>query len=755
MKTHLLIASALIVLATCANATVTVNSIDTPVPDALSVRVGGTITAANEAASFVFEYGITTAYGEVSQATAVDKNTSAHVQFTVASGLKANTHYHMRIKASGSVTKTPVYSGDVTFTTTSPVAVIQTSAPTVSQTLVEAGPYSGINFNISPDAGSFPFTYQWKKNGVNFGTATPYGYLNINSVTTSHGGTWTCIVSNPMPSSATSPGVLVTVATITKFPSSANAAIEGGTISASVTLTPANAAATYHWYTSSNASLTGIGTVSGQGTSKLTIAGVNANTEDEYQCDVTIGAKTLTLSTGLARIGLKPVISPISAQSFLVGEDTGGINVNVNSNIAVTTTVAGLPAGLKYSTSDQSITGAPAAATPIDEPAAVVITAKNANGTSTFAFPFTVNPLPSGLVGAWSGTLDRNGDAKQLGGKVTLNVTATGSVTGSVTLGTITYPVNTALATTTGSTSAALNATLRSGSNPTLSLALTLDTDVLSGDAGGAGASGRRNPWNPANPVPITGSFNCEFTPGTSQLSDVTYPHGYSTGSLALTGLGAVSASLRMADGTAVTASSTMGGNGDVPLFATLYSGNGSVLGTPNINGRDVTGTLSWNKQSTTAQVAYKAGFASHDLTCTGKRYVQPNPGLSQYYIGLAAGTNNAKLSVSDGGISAPFSQLFNVALNGAATISTDKALNPSAVTVTLDTATGAINGTFVLTLYVDPLNSKNNVYSTATYYGLAVPGLNEALGAFTYTVRNPATAANPILSGIVDVTGP
>ncbi|MDB6138704.1 MAG: hypothetical protein JWO94_1776 [Verrucomicrobiaceae bacterium] len=636
-------------------------------------------------------------------------------------------------------------STKATFTTV-PVAVTQTSAPQINHAaannvLLRIG-HDSLNLDIEPDAGSLPLTFQWNLNNKPYGKPSPSNALNLYPITPAMAGTWTCTVSNPIPSKATSPGLLVTMAGITGFPDNSNVAVEGGTITPTVTLTPANANATYLWHTENNASGLpgGIGIVSGQGTHKLTISNVNANTQDEvYHCDVTIGSTTVFLEAGRPHIALKPTIEQVSPLTLVIGQ---AVSAGLQINDAASATITGLPAGLKYSLANGEITGKPTVATPLDDPAAIIVIAKGPGGTSTYAFPLTVKPLPAGLVGSWAGILDRGGDPNALGGKVTLTVAPTGAVTGTVINGTTTVVFNTALTTYLNSTVAQLNLP---SSTPAKVVNLILGTDTLGGTVGSSAASGMRNVWNTFNPVAAAGAFNCKFSPDADGLADPAFPHGHSVATLTVTTLGAVTAAFHLADNTVVTGTTVMGGDGSLPLYVPLYSNGGSVLGTPKITDKTVGDSLSWNKVLTTAAVPYKAGFGARDMACTGARYVKPNASLNQYYLGLAGGTGNAHITFSDGvlGPVTPMSTAVTVTLAGGAVESN------ADLTITLVLASGATSGNFICHGTDTALNKA--VARTAPYYSLAIPGTGKAYGYFLSPVFTPSTSLTPSLSGIVE----
>ena len=744
------LAATLALLTTTAQASVTFQTPGTPDVNTTVATLYGSIQTSGESASTVFfEYGTTLSYGSATTPfiNSVAANSSGSGSAFI-SGLQANTTYHYRYVATGQTSGVVIGTSDYTFTT-APASVAAPNPPSARPSLVAVGGSVTLDLNVT---GTLPITSQWKHNGVLFGSPlTGTGVaIQLNPVVAGNAGAWACSFSNSVPSSAESSAVTLTVAGITTFPAT-KAAVQGGTITATVTLLPAGTSATYSWFISGNSSLTGIGSVSGQGTNTLTVSGVTPAADATYQCLVTVGGSTVTLNTGRAIIALTPTIASISAQTLRVGEPANiAVNVTANTATAATTVAKGLPAGLVYSSATGTITGACYAPTPLDDPLAITVQSTNANGTSTLAFPLTVNALDPDAVGGFTAFIPRDADSKGLGGRLTLQSTAVGAVTGSITLGTAVYPINAKLAGNAGLQAELKIPALASGANPKLDIDLTLGSDSVSGTivgpAGTAHPSGSRSSWNLYDPVPVPGVFNCYLTPGGTQLASALFPHGNSIASLTISSLGAVTCSGRMADGTAYTASSTLSDGGDVPLFASLYSGNGSVLGSLTVNNHSVSNSLNWLKLAAAAGRAYAAGFAAHDLTCTGYRYVKPNAVLGQIFIGLAAGANNARLNFTDSSLSKSISQVFTVSALSVPAL-------PPGFTMTLNAGTGMINGTFAVT---DPNPiATGSITRTGAYYAIAVPGSSpvNAYGFFTLpnlpAVGAPSITTNPVTSGV------
>ncbi len=613
---------------------------------------------------------------------------------------------------------------------------------------------AGVNNNLSVFATGDPtLMYQWKKNNVKVGVATTSSLLSFNPMKATDGGTWNCTVSNAVPSTATTPGALVTVADVSKFaPTPIN---EGGTLTATITLSPANAAAGYHWYITGNDTLSGVGTVTGQNTRSLVIKNITVSAGAVYHCDITLGAAMLTLSTTLPVINPKPVVHIVPDQIKQVGDNIS-IIVPID-NTPTSATVSGLPSGLKYAFSSGavSITGKPTTPTSPHDPAAVVITGTNKVGKSApMAFPMTILPLDPGVIGTFNGIIPRSSGNPNtsLGGKISVTITAAGTATGNATLGTFAYPFTTQVTPTDLETAQISMTGVKSGSQPVLDFTFTVTSDDLTGTLTCNGqnyaADALRNVWHTYNQVALPGNFNCAFQPGTTEFNSASYPHGSSFGTLTVSTLGAVTFSGRMADGTVVTASSTLAEGGDVPLFAVLYSGNGSIVGTPNIDDIAVTGALNWNKLPAAGGRLYTAGFAPHNLACTGSFYVKPNATLGRIFIGLPAGVNNALLSFSDSSNASLKNTVYQpvtVSVMSVPSIAAGSALPAgSTANLTLNAATGAINGNFTVTDQKPLAAMGVTVTRTGTYYGLAVPGSPSKAYGFYNLPDLPFASADP-----------
>ncbi len=720
--------------------------------EAYSARVGARVTAIGESATWVIEFGPTTTYGKKSQSEFVEPDTYLQTSFTIT-GLQPNTLYHYRCRATGS--KTGVVNGpDRTFTTTAHEDVVVTLPPVADDgALVPLGDYFRLDATV--DSGSWPYTYQWKRNGVNRGASSYYDSFTLQKITTADAGTWSFEVSNPG-SKTTSPGKLITVVSAISM---SKIVAEGGSVTSTVTLTPPNPAATYQWRLNGQPLTSALGTVTGADSSKLTIIDLKGEADGDYTCRVTAGADTLELEVGQLQIGLKPVINQETDKTYRVSEPVDIYISTENSPTSIT--VSKLPAGLKYVPTQQRITGRPTAAGAL--PVTIFGTNKYGKGQS-MTFNIAVNALAPGVVGTFEGLVSRYVEPRELGGKGRFTIASTGAITGTVVVGAGTYLINTVVnASTTSDEVSFYLQEVKSGLNPKLQISATFDNNSFNGSVssstGGGSLDGYRNIWSKTSPPPSIGDFNALFTPQSSWLSDPAAPHGHSYATFKVADTGLVSITGRMADGTTTTGSSIFGPLGEMPLFIPIYSNRGSLLGTPVITGTAVGGICSWNKNLAAGGRAYTSGFSLVGLDVTGSKYLKPVPTLGQRFLGLAATAQNAVMNFSDATLSS--------ALNLPLTV-TDKNApvyvlpNTYSLSVKIDAATGLVSGTFKVT-DSNPILSGKTVTRTGTWYGLVIPSQDRAAGFFTLPdlpAAGPPTsltniATNPLRSGIFEMTKP
>ncbi len=496
----------------------------------------------------------------------------------------------------------------------------------------------------------------------------------------------------------------------------------------------------------------------------------------------------------IASVNSRPMLNPIVLEDTIV-------SLSVSQTISGTMnptryTATGLPPGIALNATTGVLSGKPTAARYANGevvPYRVTFTAFNSAGPSAaLVVDWLVQPLPQAVVGVFNGLVERsselNFDATQnlsgLGGRITVTSTRTGSFSGSLQLETKVHSFSGRFDSSVGENPTAAVTINRGRGVPTLSLAFTIDADTseLTGTlsdefiATPVALLAWRNVWssreNPA--TSYAGAYNTALEVPEEVQGDATYPQGSGFGRLTVTTAGAAIWAGSMADGTVVTISTTLGPDGQVPLFLRLYTAvnttAGSVHGwsqiTESQSGNELDGALTWQKQAQTITTRnYKEGFPAHSLTVVGGSYAAPSAG--QIVLGLPNEAGNAMLLFAEGGLAEAaltqstngiLRQVFQIPLNNRAVLPIGVLNNPGAVSMGIATATGAIGGRFSLR-DSDPTDMTPpiaGVTRTASYAGMVVPRLNRAVGYFILAqlpsrLPQPTTMRNsPELSGQV-----
>lgn len=627
--------------------------------------------------------------------------------------------------------------------------------------------------------------YAWKKNGTTVtGAAATYA---LTSTTTSSVGIYSVTASNVTGTQSATFKVGVIV------PPPASSTFNVGTtitLNAPATV-PTGSTATYQWQKGGvNVVDDPIGLptsrIKGATTKTLTILKAQSGDEGNYECIVTMG--TAMQGSGVAAVSIryKP---DIQLNDFPTDLIVSGAFTPINLNIANGTTkvtISGLPSGMTYNTLTGIISGTPNV--PVTS-VPITITAYNLAGYTQKKINLTVAALDPETVGTFDGNVSRTvtvpassgttgafTSPANFGGCVSnLVVTSTGSFTGRL------YIAGHSYVSFSGRLAASASADptasiLVPATSPTAKLRLAFAIDRTDGHLYNATLSDGVT-WDTTftgirrAPAPTIGARQNFFMDATTKNSSATEPNGASAGYAVVSTTGAVTATIKMADGLSITKSTSRGPAGDVPVFAMMYANKGSVLGSLIITDQvaplydTVGGSFTWNKTgpSSTSDKTYAGGFDfgvhnANTLTVLGSEYRKPATGTILWGLPVVLSPNvNAQLDFSSANVESSAYGVLDAAnitpsavnpliIDKTFRISTSHVVsmplpNTAVVTCSVSSTTGEISGKLTLK------DGTPVATRTLTYYSVVAPGIARGHGWFTL----PQLPATTVQSGAVE----
>jgi hypothetical protein len=179
-------------------------------------------------------------------------------------------------------------------------------------------------------------------------------------------------------------------------------------------------------------------------------------------------------------------------------------------------------------------------------------------------------------------------------------------------------------------------------------------------------------------------------------LEDTNSPAGPSVGMVNVDGSGNVTWSGALADGAKVSQKSVISGEGIWPMYSSLYSGKGCMLGWIQVTNSSVGGDLIWIKPAGVPDNYYPNGFTNL-IESIGSPYHKPAAGarVLDWNGGLG------ELSISGGGLSQSWTNEIRLELNNRVTN-----LSGPKLTLTITPSSGLFRGTFV-----DPDSQKSEPF--------------------------------------------
>jgi hypothetical protein len=280
---------------------------------------------------------------------------------------------------------------------------------------------------------------------------------------------------------------------------------------------------------------------------------------------------------------------------------------------------------------------------------------------------------------------DTNGVAAPSSGYFTVLTTTRGTYTGKISSGGSTYSFSGKIDPVTGQSSTRVSRGMLHA------LTLNLQLDSAANQLRGMVSDGRWTANLMADKLVFSKSARANqagaytlVIPGDS--ADTNSPAGHSVGSVNVDTSGNVTWSGALADGSKVTQKSAISAEGIWPLYSSLYSGKGCVLGWIQITNDSVGGDLIWVRPSGVSGNYYPDGFTNlinsigspYHKPAAGTRVLDWNNGLGQF-------------SISGGGLSQTWTNEIRLELNNRVSN-----LAGSTLSLSITTSSGLFRGTFV-----------------------------------------------------------
>lgn len=218
---------------------------------------------------------------------------------------------------------------------------------------------------------------------------------------------------------------------------------------------------------------------------------------------------------------------------------------------------------------------------------------------------FVPNPYPA-VAGAFSGLLSSSGVTLTSRGLLSASVTGAGGVSGSVLIGAGRYTLSGAFdaqrsykrtVTAPGLPPAILDLTLDVGTK-SIGGSVTIEGNVLNVAAHHSGFNATTNAWR----LPMRYTLNFPAAVGANA------PTGTGAGTVTITRGGIATFRGKLADGSTITQSATLGANGEWAFYKLLYGNIGLLTGPLAVQSSAISGQLFWLKANTFAATIDTAG---------------------------------------------------------------------------------------------------------------------------------------------------
>ena len=726
-------------------------------------------------------------------------NPGATVSFTVAASGTAPLTYQWRkdtvnipgaIAATYTVKKASegdqgtydvVVSNGAGTDTSDPVTLVVNDPVSFPTPLADQSVPVGGTATFTPSVqGMPPFTYQWRKNGVNIDGATS-DTLTVSGVTLASAGQYSVAVKNSLGtviSSNASLNVVDARAKVYKLPT-------GGNVVMSADF--AGDIDNYAW-SKEGGELPFDQRLSGAITPKLSINDLRVASPNDagiYHCTAKTGGGNLVATAQLIVYSLPPVITvkTITLPPAIVGGAYLASGLQVDPSMDRTPTLytgAGLPAGLTVDPTNGIISGVPSVSITADHLYAIRLTVSNRKGSASIDATLLVKVLPTGSVGTFSGPVAADPVLNNgLGGRMDITVAVGGTFTGKATLGANTYSFTSILSNDVSGKSLPHGKAVIKRSAPLSPLTVAFDVDyagqalvnaVVTDQTASVGFQAWRNKWGGGFATADLSSLKAiggYYTfgikiPGQEGVASV--PQGMGYGAFTVSGAGDLAITGRLADGIAYTCSTFVGPHGEVLLFQAPYGAFGSICGTlqltvgtaPDHSDNVLTGAPKWLRVPMTTGQNYKAGFGPVATSVFGGRYVAPKAPSIILGIQDKDAVANAELLFTQGGIAdTQLNPGIYVRVQSSGNIILQP-VNQCYTTLSANPATGMVTGGFQLVDTNPSAPFGPSITRNSTFYGVIAKDTDgwKARGYFLLAKRpssqRETVSTTDVLSGLM-----
>ncbi len=524
----------------------------------------------------------------------------------------------------------------------------------------------------------------------------------------------------------------------------------------------------------------------GATTNRLTVLAASVSDAGDYQCQISYPGGSSVIAPVEVVVFSAPEILDLEFPPAIVGGDFD-FQIEVSDDplyVAQSYDARPLPKGLVINKLTGQISGVPTVAGEFD----VLVSVKNAVGTTTQVVPLNVSALPERFGGRFIAPLPRMpaGEFGEFGGRLDMAVTSAATLSGKILVGATSHSFKGVLSVS-GTDPMTATATAevlvsRTEGNLTLTFSLLTDNYLHNGQITGAGNTVNFAGWRATYsmtepPTELAGIYNFGLLPPAPPPPDVpplAAPQGFGYATLNLSdspgsdiAAGAYNMVVRLADDMGFTCAGFAGPDGELLVYRYLYgtSGGGSVVSTglslgidADAPGKPVTGDLSWTRPATTTR-RYKEGFGPAPLTAAGGLYAPTDRLLS---------ANQGTLTFEAGGLdlaSRNPDATFDISLGDVLPVRT-AANDALTVIKNVKLAAGSFSGSFSLaddnptTATVNPVEYKR----TVNFKGLVVPMEGQWVGVgffimpqiptldpLTTTSTSPELSGNLLFEPVVD----